>query len=108
MIFSYSFGNEVYYDTDINNWKFIDGVENTIDSYQKRICPSCGLNPTNDGQDPCISNLKGVKYACCGHGVEDSQGYPGYIMFDNRETIRFNSLEELHKYVKDNNLWDLK
>jgi hypothetical protein len=35
------------------------------------------------GHDPCIENLPGVLYACCGHGVE-----PGYISFENGVIIR--------------------
>ena len=31
-------------------------------------CKSCFLKRTAEGQDPCITNLPGVKAACCGHG----------------------------------------
>lgn len=31
-------------------------------------CIRCSKEPNKDGHDSCISNLKGVKNACCGHG----------------------------------------
>ncbi len=42
----------------------------------RRPCPMCGELPTPEGHDPCIANLPGVSYACCGHGVEE-----GYVKF---------------------------
>jgi hypothetical protein len=46
-------------------------------------CVKCGKPRTKEGHDPCIANLPGVKYACCGHGRED-----GYICFENGGLIR--------------------
>jgi len=38
----------------------------------------CKRRRTKEGHDPCIANLPGVEYACCGHGVCE-----GYAMFIN-------------------------
>jgi hypothetical protein len=37
-------------------------------------CVACGRPPTATGQDPCIPDLPGVRFACCGHGWDG-----GYI-----------------------------
>ncbi len=37
-----------------------------------RSCIKCDNLPTKDGHDYCIQNLKGIKHACCGHGVTKS------------------------------------
>lgn len=42
-----------------------------------RPCKACGLRRTAEGHDPCIANLPGVQFACCGHGV-----HHGYVVFD--------------------------
>jgi hypothetical protein len=56
------------------------------------ICPECGLARGADGYDPCLGELPGVNFACCGHG-----GYPhgcidGYISFNNGAIVRFEKL----------------
>ena len=48
-----------------------------------RSCASCGLEPREDENDPCIVGLPGVRAACCGHGVEH-----GYVLFKDGRTIR--------------------
>ena len=53
----------------------------------KRNCIKCDMPPTEDGHDPCIANLPGVKFACCGHGVEE-----GYVMFNDGRVIRFENM----------------
>jgi len=50
------------------------------------ICLLCDKPRTPDGHDPCIANLPGVKFACCGHGVRK-----GYVSFDNGIIIDFAS-----------------
>jgi hypothetical protein len=45
------------------------------------ICPVCHQARTAEGYDPCIPNLPGVKYACCGHGGKGQCG--GYLYFEN-------------------------
>ena len=57
-----------------------------------RPCPKCGEAPVCeegkiDGHDPCIANLPGVDFACCGHGVEE-----GYIKFEDGRVFRFEKL----------------
>lgn len=46
-------------------------------------CPKCGEHRTPKGHDPCIANLPGVEYACCGHGVER-----GYAKFEDGRVLR--------------------
>lgn len=47
-------------------------------------CPACGaVEPTPEGHDPCIADLPGVDFACCGHGCQ-----AGYIAFANGTVIR--------------------
>lgn len=52
------------------------------------MCKVCHLPPTHEGHDPCISNLPGIAYACCGHG---NHPHGGYIMLRYGGTIRFPS-----------------
>jgi len=52
-----------------------------------RPCPKCGEVPGGDNHDPCMQNLPGVEYACCGHGVEE-----GYIKFEDGRTFRFSDM----------------
>ena len=49
----------------------------------RRACENCGKRRTKDGHDPCIANLPGVLFACCGHGRRD-----GYVHFENGMTLR--------------------
>lgn len=47
-------------------------------------CALCGVERTAAyGHDPCIANLPGVEFACCGHGIE-----PGYVKFIDGRVIR--------------------
>ena len=48
----------------------------------RRFCGSCGQwrragrDPLDTlGHDPCIHDLPGVRFACCGHGEPRSRGY---------------------------------
>ena len=45
------------------------------------MCPICKQKRGDSGDDPCIPNLPGVKYACCGHGGKGQN--EGYIYFEN-------------------------
>jgi hypothetical protein len=45
------------------------------------VCPVCKQARAADGHDPCIPNLPGVMYACCGHGGNSQ--CEGYIYFEN-------------------------
>lgn len=46
-------------------------------------CERCELTLGENGHDPCLETLPGVKFACCGHG-----GF-GYIKFKNGTTLFF-------------------
>jgi hypothetical protein len=61
---------------------------------RKRACAACGRKRPPSGDDPCIENLPGVLYACCGHGVEK-----GYIYFENGTVVRgfFTQIEYLDR-----------
>jgi len=56
-------------------------------------CPACDMTRERDfGPDPCLGELPGVDFACCGHG-----GVPGttaigtgYVAFNNGVVLRFN------------------
>lgn len=82
---SFIYGHSVYWDKDHrpNIWKYCDtricaagwgGAD--------RACPKCLEFSTSKGHDPCIKNLPGVEYACCGHGVEE-----GYVKFDSGKIL---------------------
>lgn len=45
------------------------------------VCPTCHLERGRDRHDPCLGELPGVKYACCGHGGKGN--CQGYLYFDN-------------------------
>lgn len=47
-------------------------------------CKYCNLVKTPQGHDPCIANLPGVVFACCGHGHTK-----GYLKFDDGRVIHF-------------------
>lgn len=62
-------------------------------------CPKCHLRRGVDGHDPCLGELPGVKYACCGHGAMVGDIMPrGYIYFENGKVIRFEQLTEVHMH----------
>lgn len=83
MITSHVFGHEVLFDKDSKIWRYSDDGEPCTPSDKSRKCPKCNKYPTEKGHDPCIANLPGVEYACCGHGQEI-----GYVSFINGKTIR--------------------
>lgn len=67
-------------------------VEAIEQSQEGWVCPECGMTRGADGHDPCLGELPGVKFACCGHG---KKGYcEGYIYFENGKIIRFERLTE--------------
>lgn len=98
-ITGYNFGHPIKYDSVKEEWFYKDGKANTDEVYQELVCPKCNMKPTEKGHDPCIANLEGVKYACCGHGVIDEE--QAYIMYEDGETIRFKTTEDLHEYLKN-------
>lgn len=61
----------------------------TEDGYTRAgNCRLCKMQRTDEDHDPCIANLPGVLYACCGHGIE-----PAYIKFEDGRVLRFTPLE---------------
>ena len=66
---TYCRGHEIKYDERTKTWIYCDTLK-VIDN--KRPCKRCGENPTREGHDACLGNLKDVSSACCGHGVEFS------------------------------------
>ena len=74
------FGNMVYIshkDVENKRHRLRDSKGRYI-SEKTLKCPRCKETPTEEGHDPCLGNLPGVKYACCGHGKGK-----GYIVFEN-------------------------
>jgi len=67
MITSYSRGHKIYFKNGF--WYYVDN-DKILDT--NRACKKCGMPPTEDGHDACLGNIPNVKYACCGHGVEES------------------------------------
>ena len=93
MITSTQNGHKIIYNTDNNSWYYESG-QLAIENIK---CKKCGKLPTKDGHDDCISNLPGVKNACCGHGKE------GYIQFIDGTIIRgVFEVERTIEYYKSN------
>jgi len=65
-------------------------------------CPKCHKLPGPSGHDPCIDQLEGVSFACCGHG-DPSQAY---VAFDGEDAagrlnvIRGNEAIEYFRIAK--------
>lgn len=64
------------------DWYYTDNHE-LLDDAEPRACPKCKDFESEEGHDPCIKNLPGVSYACCGHGVDEP-----YVMLNDRRTYR--------------------
>jgi len=70
---SSSRGNRLTYNEETDKYYYDDGTEY---QYNDKVpCANCGEAPTKEGHDACLGTLKGVEFACCGHGVE-----PGYVV----------------------------
>lgn len=54
-------------------------------------CATCGRPPLRNGHDPCIAELPGVRFACCGHGVSDKGLDHCYLVFDDGLTLYGNT-----------------
>lgn len=63
----HALGHPVTYDWLTLEFRYVDGE--VMDAANQRPCVQCGEPATADGHDPCIANLPGVAFACCGHGV---------------------------------------
>jgi hypothetical protein len=101
--YGYNFGNPIQWDETKREWFYDNGSENTVENYQKLVCPRCMLHPEENGHDPCIKNLRDVEFACCGHGLNDDVEH-AYIKFKNGNVLRFGTTEEILEYVKANGL----
>jgi len=66
----------------------MDITETEEQNWPGNRCSACKEHRTPEGHDPCIANLPGVLYACCGHGNEE-----GYIKFEDGRVIRFNAVQ---------------
>ena len=94
---SYHREHPVYAEQDENGvwsiWKYMDGT--LIKNTRERDCPRCGKAFSKEEHDKCIANLPNVKFACCGHGVED-----GYAKLDNGKVITFNTNYDKDKIIE--------
>lgn len=59
-----------------------------------RPCPFCHKYSIN-GMDACLGKLPGVRYADCGHGLEQ-----GYILFNNGKRVTLAKIDE--SYMRSN------
>jgi len=86
---AFLYGNKIVWDEEIQWWRVQQSGKILDVEIGRRnlVCPKCDMTPTDEGCDPCMGLLPGVKFACCGHGVEE-----GYVYFDreDRVTIRGN------------------
>jgi hypothetical protein len=46
--------------------------------------------------DPCIANLPGIRFACCGHGTGE-----GYLYFENGIIVRFPGPQVIERHLGD-------
>ena len=85
---SFVYGYPACYES--GQWKWLDNKKEITDPID-RPCPKCKMVITTLGHDPCIANLKGVEFACCGHG-----SMPGYVkLFDGKKFF-------LNEYLRRN------
>jgi len=71
----FTLGHVLYFTINKNN-KIVFRDKYGRFTKEPKTCIYCGKQKTNDGHDPCIANLPGVIYACCGHNIRE-----GYIAF---------------------------
>ena len=72
-------GNKISIDWRLKKYILASTGEIINNDYSNLLCQNCGKPPTPEGYDACIGHLKGVKYACCGHGKKIRK----YIMLDD-------------------------
>jgi hypothetical protein len=78
--YSYDMGNPMYDDEDGETRYCEDGTP----WYQRKPCVRCGRSADEDGHDPCLADIPGAQFACCGHGIKE-----GYIKYaETPETVR--------------------
>lgn len=72
-------GHRMWFDESTQEWRYDDDDTSVRDHWEKRPCGKCGESFSDDGHDPCIANLPGVRNACCGHGDEQA----AYVQFED-------------------------
>lgn len=82
MVTGYILGREIFYKNE--SWYYEDITEK-VDYNNLRSCVRCGKVPGKNGHDSCINELPGVKYACCGHGINE-----GCIIFNDGRKLTGN------------------
>lgn len=75
-------GVTVHWDGTAKSYRISSTGELVNKDYSNCICPHCGRPPTPEGHDACLGTLKGVAYACCGHGVKGSKSHR-YVALKN-------------------------
>ena len=102
---SWLFGHPVYVDPrepqgrTLHKWRYEDTDELTKGA-APRACPECGEYETEDGHDPCIANLPGVRNACCGHGNNQR-----YIQLDDENRTHLEG-EAMNNYLRKYGRYD--
>jgi len=97
--YGYLVGHPIYSDDNGNTWYYVDTDEYTGDIGDRslRDCSKCKLSLTEDGHDPCIANIPGVKYACCGHGLDKP-----YLMLNDKTVWNFKDFDEIKQWLWNN------
>ena len=93
-------GHQMWFDESAQEWRYKDDDTIVHVGCKMRPCGHCGELATEDGHDPCISNLPGVMNACCGHG-QDKGAY--VQLLDGHSLIGESALTvmaELKKAIK--------
>ena len=75
-------GVVVHWDGTAKRYRISSTGELVKKGYSNCICPHCGNPPTPEGHDACLGTLKGVEYACCGHGVKGPKSHR-YVVLKN-------------------------
>jgi len=63
-VWAYQRGHKIIYNDD---WVYADNKQSIS---IERPCIRCGKMPTKEGYDACLGYIKGIKSACCGHGIK--------------------------------------
>lgn len=100
-------GHVVQWSEEKNIWVYKDTkdpIPTKLNGLPFRACKKCG-RICNDGPDPCLGELPGVRNACCGHGHPEKS----YIQFVNGVIVRGFISEpeyilEAERYERDKNI----
>lgn len=75
-------GHPIVYED--GEWRYQDTGEPTLAGWKDRSCGLCGEGQMDEGYDPCLGGLPGVRNACCGHGNAEE----AYVQFADRSDVR--------------------